>query len=196
MAMKNDLHDVSRFIRAWIGGPMVIGAIAPSGKALAMVVAKQVDPSSHGPIIELGPGTGSMTSALIKRGIDPKRLILLESNRIFCDALADRFKGTTILRGDAYQIGNVLKKAYIDQVVAVISGLPLYSRPPEERIHLVRSAFHYMAPGAPFIQFTYAASSPIPLDSYDISAESLPLVWFNLPPARVWIYRDKLNRLI
>jgi len=196
MAFKNDLHDASRFFRAWIDGPMVMGAIAPSGNALATVVAKQVDPKSHGPVIELGPGTGSMTEALIKRGIDPKRLILIEFNKAFCDALEDRFNGAMILHGDAYQIGNVLKNLHINPVAAVVSGLPLYSRPQAERIRLVSDAFRYMAPGAPFIQFTYAATSPIPIDCPDISAEGLPLVWLNLPPARVWIYREKSKRLI
>jgi len=175
---------------------MVMGAIVPSGNALATVVAKQVDPKSHGPVIELGPGTGSMTEALIKRGVDPKRLILIEFNKTFCEVLADRFKSATILHGDAYQIGNVLKNLHINPVAAVVSGLPLYSRPQAERIRLVSDAFRYMAPKAPFIQFTYAATSPIPLDCPDISAEGLPLVWLNLPPARVWIYRKKSNRLI
>jgi len=196
MAFKNDLHDASRFFRAWIDGPMVMGAIAPSGNALANVVAKQVDPSSLGPIIELGPGTGSMTDALIKRGIDPKRLILIEFNKTFCGLLKDRFKDATVLHGDAYQMGHALKNLSINPAAAVVSGLPLYSRPQEERIRLVREAFRYMAPGAPFIQFTYAATSPIPLDTHDIVAEGLPLVWLNLPPARVWIYRKKSNRLI
>jgi len=196
MAFKDDLHDASRFFRAWIDGPMVMGAIAPSGNALANVVAKQVDPSSLGPIIELGPGTGSMTDALIKRGIDPKRLILIEFNKTFCGLLKDRFKGATVLHGDAYQMGHALKNLSINPAAAVVSGLPLYSRPQEERIRLVREAFRYMAPGAPFIQFTYAATSPIPLDTHDIAAEGLPLVWLNLPPARVWIYRKKSNRLI
>jgi len=196
MALKNDLHDASRFFRAWMDGPMALGAIAPSGVALATVVAMQVDPTSRGPVIELGPGTGSMTAALIKRGIDPKRLILIEFNKAFCDVLADRFKGVTIFYGDAYQIGKTLRNLKISPAAAIVSGLPLYSRPLEERIRLVREAFHYMAPGAPFIQFTYAATSPIPIGTRDIVADGLPMVWFNLPPARVWIYRQKSNRLI
>jgi phosphatidylethanolamine/phosphatidyl-N-methylethanolamine N-methyltransferase len=196
MAFKNDLHDASRFFRAWIDGPMAMGAIAPSGNALTSLVAKQVDPTSPGPVIELGPGTGSMTDALIKRGVDPKRLILIEFNKTFCGLLKDRFKGATVLHADAYQMGYALQPHSINSAAAVVSGLPLYSRPQEERIRLVREAFCYMAPGAPFIQFTYAATSPIPLDTHDIAAEALPLVWLNLPPARVWIYRKKSNRLI
>jgi len=196
MVFKNDVHDISRFFKAWMGGPMIVGAIAPSGAALSTLVAKQVDPASHGPILELGPGTGSMTDALIKRGVDPKRLILIEFNKTFCDVLAARFKDSMILHGDAYKIGKVLKNLHPNPLAAVVSGLPLYARPQEQRVSLLRDAFRYMAPGGPFIQFTYAATSPIPLDSHDIAAKALPLVWFNLPPARVWIYRDKLNRLI
>ena len=196
MAFISDLHEAARFFRAWIDGPMVLGAIAPSGMALSAVVAQQVDPLSQGPVIELGPGTGSMTGALVNRGIDPKRLVLIEFNTTFCHFLSDRFKGSTVINGDACQMTKTFNQLHMAPAAAVVSGLPLYSRPQEERIRLVRDAFTVMAPGAPFIQFSYAPASPIPLTLEDIDVHGLPLVWRNLPPARVWIYRKKSNRLI
>jgi len=191
MAFKTDFDDAARFFRAWMDRPMFMGAIAPSGPALSAVVAKQVDPQCLGPIIELGPGTGAVTDALLDRGIAPERLVLIEFNRAFCDLLAQRFPATTIVQGDAYDIESRLKFLNLPLAGAIVSGLPLYSRPVAERLKLLRQAFKHMAYGAPFIQFTYATHSPIPLDDDHIEAQVLPQIWLNLPPARVWIYREK-----
>jgi len=46
-----------------------------------------------------------------------------------------------------------------------------------------------MLPGAPFVQFTYAAYSPIPKTLTRVKSEASERVWANIPPARVWVYR-------
>ena len=53
----------------------------PSGKLLARTMAHYVDVDAEGPVVELGPGTGAITSALVERGVDQKRLVLVEYNR-------------------------------------------------------------------------------------------------------------------
>src|SRR2546422_6212896 len=72
------LDDEVRFIRSWIEKPLTTGAVTPSGRALARTMAAYIDPSRPGPVIELGPGTGPVTEALLAQGIDPSRLILVE----------------------------------------------------------------------------------------------------------------------
>ena len=59
------LDDEVRFIRSWIERPLSIGAVTPSGKMLARAMARYVDPHSDGPVVELGPGTGPVTAALV-----------------------------------------------------------------------------------------------------------------------------------
>src|SRR6516225_5658874 len=65
------LDDEVRFIRCWIERPLTTGAVTPSGRALARTMASYIDPSRPGPVIELGPGTGPVTAALLAQGIDP-----------------------------------------------------------------------------------------------------------------------------
>ena len=60
------LDDEMQFIRTWFEKPIRTGAVMPSGKALARVMARYVDPASTGPVIELGPGTGPVTEALVR----------------------------------------------------------------------------------------------------------------------------------
>src|SRR5258705_5619804 len=84
---KNLNRDEFRFLRTLMEKPLTVGAVAPSGKALARVMANYVDPAIPGPIVELGPGTGPVTEALIERGIDPARLTLVEYDPEFCELL-------------------------------------------------------------------------------------------------------------
>lgn len=183
------LDDEVRFIRSWLEKPLAIGAVTPSSRALARTMAAYVDPNSKGPVIELGPGTGPVTEALVQRGIAPDRLVLVEFNPAFCQLLRARYPHATIVNGDAYSLRRLLMKTMVDPAAAVISGLPLVTKPMRQRMRLLGDAFALMRPGAPFIQFTYAVVAPIPRSLAGVRVEASDRIWMNLPPARVWVYR-------
>ena len=183
------LDDEVRFIRSWIERPLSTGAVTPSGKILARTMARHVDPNSVGPVVELGPGTGPVTEALVETGVDPSRLVLVESNPAFCRILRTRFPEATLVQGDAYSMRRLLETVVLEPAAAVVSGLPLITKPVKMRLRLIRGAFELMAPGAPFVQFTYAVASPLPKRFGGFSAEASERIWMNIPPARVWVYR-------
>ena len=183
------LDDEVQFFRTWFEKPIRTGAVMPSGKALARRMARCVDPNSTGPVIELGPGTGPVTEALVQRGIDPKRLILVEFDPDFCRLLRTRYPEATVVQGDAYRLRRLLGTIVREPAAAVVSGLPLMTKPPRTRLRLISDAMALLKPGAPFVQFTYAMSSPIPKDLGAIKGEPSELIWLNIPPARVWTYR-------
>ncbi len=183
------LDDEVRFIRSWIERPLTIGAVAPSGKMLARTMARYVDPDSDGPVVELGPGTGAVTQALVDAGVAPSRLVLVEFNPAFCRILRARYPEATLVQGDAYSLRRLLETLLLQPAAAVVSGLPLVTKPIRMRLRLVRDAFDLMLPGAPFVQFTYSVSSPLPRRFGGFTAEASERVWMNIPPARVWIYR-------
>jgi len=185
----NRLDDEVRFIRSWIERPLSTGAVTPSGKILARTMARYVDPNSAGPVVELGPGTGPVTEALVETGVDPSRLVLVESNPAFCRILRTRFPEATLVQGDAYRMRRLLETLLLEPAAAVVSGLPLITKPVKMRLRLIRDAFELMAPGAPFVQFTYAVASPLPKRFGGFSAEASERIWMNIPPARVWVYR-------
>ena len=183
------LDDEMRFIRSWIERPLTMGAVTPSGKVLARTMASYVDPAVPGPVIELGPGTGPVTEALVEQGVDPSRLVLLEFNPEFCRLLRNRYPDATVIRGDAYSLGRVLSHMISQPAAAIVSGLPLVTKPLKTRVRLIREAFRLMQPGAPFVQFTYAVMPPIPKRLVGVSTEASERIWMNVPPARVWVYR-------
>ena len=181
--------DEVRFIRSWLEKPLATGAVAPSGRALARTMASYVDTQAEGPVIELGPGTGPVTEALVEQGVDPARLVLVEFNPTFCRLLRSRYPAATVLQGDAYGLRRLLANFTLQPAAAVISSLPLFTKPLKTRLRLMCDAFNASLPGAPFIQFTYAVVPPIPKDFASVNAEASERIWMNLPPARVWVYR-------
>lgn len=188
---RDPLEDEARFLRSWFERPLVTGAVTPSGKMLARTMASYVDPRVDGPVIELGPGTGPVTEALIRRGIEQERLVLVEYNPDFCKLLQKRFPRATIVRGDAYDIATTLGSVITEKAAAMVSSLPLFTKPLEQRLDLLNAGHAMMHAGAPFVQFTYAVVPPIPArcDAGTYTASRSNRVWLNLPPARVWVYR-------
>src|ERR1700744_667 len=128
------LDDEVRFIRSWIERPLSIGAVTPSGKILARAMARYVDPNSAGPVVELGPGTGPVTEALVKAGVDPARLVLVEFNPAFCRLLRARFPEAPLVQGAAYSMRRLLEALLIEPAAAVVSGLPLMTKPMKMRL--------------------------------------------------------------
>ena len=183
------LDDEVRFLRSWIEKPLHMGAVMPSSKLLARTMAQYVDVNSKGPVIELGPGTGAITNALIEHGVDQKRLVLVEYNPGFCALLRDRYPQARVVQGDAYALRDSLGEALDAPASAVVSGLPLVTKPMLTRLKRIRDAFMALAPGAPFVQFTYSVAPPIPKSLPGVSTEASERIWMNLPPARVWVYR-------
>jgi phosphatidylethanolamine/phosphatidyl-N-methylethanolamine N-methyltransferase len=190
---KPSLAENIRFLFSMLAKPGIIGAVAPSSPALAKRMASFVDPEREGLILEIGPGTGPVTKALLERGIAPERLVLVEYETQFCDLLARRFPGVKIVQGDAYALKDTLAGHIDGPVSAAVSSLPLLVRPEEDRFRLLTQAFDIMGPEGIFIQFTYGlAVKPMPIYGEAAGGAfagkgSAPVI-LNIPPARVWRY--------
>ncbi len=182
------LPDNLLFFLAWLRNPLRAGALQPSGRELATALAAHIDPSRPGPVIELGPGTGAVTHALVERGIDPSRLVLLEQNPAFCALLRTRWPLARVLEADAYA-APLLMRSLGAPAAGIVSGLPLLTRPAHERLRLVLGCLRQAAPGAPFVQFTYFLRSPAPAPRALLRARGSAMIWRNALPARVWAYR-------
>ena len=190
--LRHKVLDEVRFLKNWIDKPLMTGAVAPSSPQLAKLMASHVDPETAGMVVELGPGTGVVTRALIERGIEPRRIASIEYNPDFCTLLRQRYPGVHFVHGDAYRMRQSIADVLGDEekpLAAVVSSLPLFTRPLPERVRLLDEAFDLMPPGAPFIQFSYALVPPVPHGAGNFEFERTSWVMRNLPPARVWIYR-------
>ena len=181
--------DELRFLRSLVVRPRSIGAIAPSSPALARKIAEQIDPRRDGIVLELGPGTGVVTEALVARGIAEERLIAIESDPDMAQLIRKRFPKLRIVEADAFDLERSLRGHDCEGLAAIVSGLPLLNQPVARRHALIASALARLTPGAPFVQFSYGWTPPVPA-AKGFSVEHAGLVIANLPPARVWVYRS------
>ena len=187
-ARTDTLTDNLRFLRALIARPKNIGAVAPSSRALGRAIARQLDTDSHGPVLELGPGTGVITAEILNHGIAPERLTVIEYDPDFAAAIAARFHGVHVIQGDAFDLKRTLGARHLEPFAAIVSGIPLLNFPVPRRLALMEALAGQMAPGAPLIQFSYGMHAPVvPPSGHSVHCAAR--VWANLPPARVWVYR-------
>ena len=187
VARHHDAGDGFAFFRAWLKAPLRVAAVVPSGRALAAAITAEVGPHT-GPVIELGPGTGAFTRALIGRGVPESRLALVEAGPDFADLLRDRFPAAQVLCMSAARLGAVDPFGG-EKAGAVVSGLPVLSMPPRTVIAILDGAFHHLRPDGAFYQFTYGPRCPIPraiLDRLGLKAVRIGRAVANVPPAAVY----------
>jgi phosphatidylethanolamine/phosphatidyl-N-methylethanolamine N-methyltransferase len=183
------VSDHLRFFRTWLQKPRLTGAVAPSGKALARAMAEQVPAEGDLPVLELGPGTGAVTAALIERGIAPERIVAVEFNPDFCALIKARYPRVTVIHGDAYNLDRTLPASGRGPFAAAVSSLPLLNREPAERIELISAALRRLQFGGGYVQFSYGIGPPVAAEPGQFSVTRTAVVLANLPPARVWLYR-------
>ncbi|MBN8531107.1 MAG: methyltransferase domain-containing protein [Alphaproteobacteria bacterium] len=186
-------HGPAFFI-AWLRAPLRTGSPVPSGESLARAMAEQVDVNRPGYIIELGAGTGVVTSALIKAGIPRDRLLVIERNQAFFDLLQEKFPDTQILQQDAQKLTQILRQQHIHEINAVVSSLPLLSLPAQVQRNVVEQVASVLGPDSIYIQYTYGLLSPVPkrlLHGFSLTGRRVRRIWRNIPPAFIWRYTKK-----
>lgn len=173
------------FLKGLISNPRAVSAPTPSSPTLARAIAAQVDLRRDGLVVELGPGTGVVTQALLEHGVSPDRLVAIELEAGFARLVKGRFPAVTVHHGDAITFESQL--AFDAKVAAIVSGLPLLQLPMATRRSLLRRALACQGAGGLFIQLSYSWLPPVPVEPGMTLHKKT--VWRNFPPAHVWTYR-------
>ncbi|MBR0715955.1 class I SAM-dependent methyltransferase [Bradyrhizobium liaoningense] len=186
--------DFFQFFRSYVSNPWQVSAVAPSGQSLARLMTQEIVPGT-GPVIELGPGTGIFTKALIRRGVPERDLLLVEYGSDFVRLLQQRFPRARLLWMDARQLSQ--HEPFMAPASAVVSGLPLLSMSPRKVIAILAGAFRHMQEGGTLYQFTYGPRCPVPrpiLDRLGLKASLVGRTALNIPPASVYRIRRRPQR--
>lgn len=176
------------FIGQWASHPRAIGALLPSGAALADAITAGIGPDS-GPVMELGSGTGVFTRRLLARGVPMPALWLVEANLLFARRLRIEFAEAQVLDTDAAQIGRHPAAPLPGSVCEVVCGLPLRNFAPAQQAAILASVLEVLHPQGRVHLFAYGTGSPLRpalLRALGLRAERVAMVWKNLPPASVW----------
>lgn len=182
--VRHAVNDWLSFAQRMARNPRSVGALGPSGAPLAHAMAAQVDPAADDRILELGPGTGAITRALLARGVESRRILAVEADGKFARLLRDRIPGIEVLQGDAMRPDDIAGHGPFG---AVISSLPLLNFPDADVVRFIEAMLDLLPPGAPFVQYSYGVKPPVPRAAA-VQVRLAAKVWRNLPPARIWVF--------
>jgi phospholipid N-methyltransferase len=182
------LADFMVFLKRFIEEPGRVGSIAPSSRFLCQRMLKKVNWSKAGVIVELGPGTGAFTKAIIRKKRPDSVYILVERDPQFRAMLRDRFP-EAVIREEAVNIGQYVNEMGVDHADVIISGLPFANFPEELRATILNEVQTVLAPGGLFITFQYSLQLQSELEARfsQVDVEFTPL---NIPPAFIYTCRN------
>jgi phosphatidylethanolamine/phosphatidyl-N-methylethanolamine N-methyltransferase len=185
------LTDSSLFLREWLANPQRTGSVAPSSPMLTSAMARWLPRDSDSYVLELGPGTGAVTDALLKRGLREDRLVAIEHNPALAIHLRKRFPRAHIITGDAWQLDELLREhsPVIGSVGAVISSLPLLNFPKAQADALAQKIRAILEPRGRWVQYSYHITQGRCRGGEDFRLLASKIVWLNFPPARVHVFQ-------
>jgi phosphatidylethanolamine/phosphatidyl-N-methylethanolamine N-methyltransferase len=188
-ALAEKFDDELKFFKGWIDKPKAVGSIVPTSSITARKMASVVNPKSGLPVLEVGPGTGVITRAILAQGVKPENLYAVEYSTDFVRHLRQLYPGVNVIEGDAFNLDATLGNKSGLKFDSVISGVPLLNFPVTQRIAYIESLLDRIPTGRPVVQLTYGPLSPIPPGRGDYTVEHFHFVIRNIPPTQLWIYR-------
>lgn len=185
------ITDSGLLLREWFFNPQRTGAVAPSSPQLAAAMARWLPANPNSFVLELGPGTGAVTEALLQRGLRQEKLVAIEQDSNMARVLREKFPRAQIITGDAWKLDDLLRRRRepVEKVGAVISSLPLLNFPPAEAERLADKIRAVLEPRGKWVQFTYRIHRLRPRGTSSFQLRATKVVWFNLPPARVSVFQ-------
>jgi phosphatidylethanolamine/phosphatidyl-N-methylethanolamine N-methyltransferase len=178
-----------RFFKGWIDKPRAVGSIIPTSSVTARKMATVVNPDSGLPVLELGPGTGVITKAILETGLAPSNLWCIEYSQDFVEHLRRDYPGVNIVQGDAFNLDETLGDQRDMTFDSIVSGVPLLNFPVPQRVAYVEDLLDRIPVGRPIVQLTYGPKSPVPPGMGNYTVEHFDFIIRNLPPTQLWIYR-------
>ncbi len=180
-----------KFLREFVSKPVQVGAVAPSSRALAERMIDGFDLAGAEVVVELGPGTGSITAAIVDAVGPDTRTIAIERSAEFAEHLQARFPTIEVITGCAQETHQLLIDRGFDGADYIVSGLPWAGFERELQEGLLRAIVRSLRPGGWFCTFAYFGPNYMSkgrrfrrmLESRFRRVETTPIVWGNFPPA-------------
>jgi phosphatidylethanolamine/phosphatidyl-N-methylethanolamine N-methyltransferase len=187
--------DSLPFLVEFARNPLCVGAIAPSGAALADRITAPIRPAGDPVVVELGAGTGAFTAAIQRRLAGRGTHVAVEVNPRFAARLSARYPHVDVVDADAADLGAVLELRGLPRADVVVSGLPWAAFPAHRQQAILREAVAALADDGTFTTFAYVHAIWTPparrfrraLSAWFGDVRTDPVVWPNLPPALTYV---------
>ncbi|MEO7194458.1 MAG: methyltransferase domain-containing protein [Pseudonocardiaceae bacterium] len=185
------------FLAAALRSPATVGAVAPSSPHLAARLAAVVPRGGHPVVVELGPGTGSVTTAIEHRLAGRGRHVAVEIDPVLAKYLRAEHGSVEVLVGDAADLERLFAEHQVPAVDAMVSGLPWSLIDTGVQRAIVAATARSLRPGGCFTTFAYlhalsmsrARQFQALLDEVFDEVLTTRTVWWNLPPAVTYVCR-------
>lgn len=148
---SHTLHFFKRFLR----NPAGVGAIAPSSKALARAMVSELKLEPGDVVLELGPGSGNITSQICRIIPNKEDFIAIEKDPQFAKMLKTRFSDIRIITDRAENAPKIFKKFNLAKPKVIISSLPFANKKESVRNKIIESLQSLMEPNTVFRTYQY-----------------------------------------
>ncbi len=179
-------HPIA-FLRGFLKRPKEVGSIIPSSRWMERRITRTAEITNAKLVVELGPGTGGTTKALLNAMAPGARLIAIEINPRFCELLRETIDDPRLIvhEGSAAEIPEALIKHDLDTPDAILSGIPFSTMPQELGLSILRSVRKSLKPGGRFVAYQFRDVVHT-LGKRVFGPASVQIELFNMPPMRVY----------
>lgn len=181
------------FVRGFLRHPLSVGTAFQSSPALVRRLAAGSPWGSFRHVVELGPGVGTVTTALLRELPADARLVAIESEPAFVEELRNTLADARLqaVHASAAELDLVLRQLGLQRVDAVISGIPFSTLARATREQIVRAVAAALQPGGEFIVYQHSALM-LPLLRANFAEVSAATEWRNPVPMRVFRCRQPI----
>ena len=179
-------HPIA-FLKGFLDRPKEVGSIIPSSRWMERRITRTAEIASARVVVELGPGTGGTTKALLQAMAPDAKLLAIEINPDFCELLRATIDDPRLIvhHGSAAEIPEALEKNGLDAPDAVLSGIPFSTMPKSVGLEILRSVKKSLAPGGRFVAYQFRDVVHT-LGKKVFGPASVQLELLNMPPMRVY----------
>jgi phospholipid N-methyltransferase len=190
-------RHLAHFLAAALRSPATVGAVTPSSAHLAARLAAVVPRVGEPVVVELGPGTGSVTAAIEHRLAGRGRHVAVEIDLVLAKYLRAEYPGVEVLVGDAATLAQLLAAHQVPPADAVVSGLPWSLIDADAQRAIVDATARSLRPGGSFTTFAYVHALSMNrarqfralLGEVFDEVLTTRTVWWNFPPAVTYVCR-------
>jgi phosphatidylethanolamine/phosphatidyl-N-methylethanolamine N-methyltransferase len=172
----------------WLENPTQVASVVPSSSVLTEAIADRSYVRDASCLVDLGPGTGETTKALLKNMRNDARLLAIEKTKEFVEPIKMiNDPRLTVLQGDAIDLHHYLTTIGRTEADVVVSGIPFSSMSPNDATAIVEAIHQVLVPGGYFIAYQFLNH----IESYvcpKFGIAEVKRVWRNLPPLRVYTW--------
>lgn len=193
MVGKMVQSDTLRFVKEFLASPSLVGAINASSESLAAAVTEVAGVARSTAVVEFGPGTGAITSTILKKLPRDAKFFAIEISDKFVETMHKNFPEVKVFHDSAVNTRRYMEEMGIDHCDCIVSGLPWASFNDGLQHALLDATFDVLKSGGRFVTFMYVMSPLLPAGGKFMrrlrarfgNIQTSKPVWANVPPALV-----------